>query len=41
MPKIKVGNSFLENMQQAQTTFFGESVSIGDVCVTEADSLES
>lgn len=38
MPKIKVGNSFLETMEQ--TTFFGESVSLGEVCVVEGDSLD-
>lgn len=38
MPKISVGNSFVENMQQA--TFLGESDSIGHICVTEADSLD-
>lgn len=37
MPKISVGNSFLENMHQ--TTFFGKTISMGDVCVDERDDL--
>jgi len=38
MPKIKVGNSFLEKMQQE--TFFGETVSIGTVCSIKNGSLD-
>jgi len=38
MPKIKVGNSFLENMRQE--TFFGETVSVGTICGVEEGSLD-
>ena len=38
MPKKKAGNNFLENMRQI--TFFGKSVTTGNICINEKEVLD-
>jgi len=39
MPKIKVGNTFLETIQDE--TFFGQDIRIGKVCISEQDAISA